>query len=108
MVDMKEKVRHALIEYISHGVFILLAYLIYFQFPYFQNFLQPQVKMLLTWLVIGYASLGLVYFLLRDHFFWDIYGHRDNKSTIVILYLWHSIPGLVRFIRKIPHDRSFM
>ncbi len=52
--------------------------------------------------------MGLVYFLLRDYFFWDIYSHRDNKSTIVILYIWNSIPGLVHFIRKIPHDRSFM
>lgn len=78
---------HALTEYFSHGIFIGIAYLIYFHLPYFQKLLQPEAKEILIFLIAGYAIFGLVYFIARDLLKPDIYLTTENKSTRALKFI---------------------
>jgi protein-S-isoprenylcysteine O-methyltransferase Ste14 len=102
------RISKALIEYASHGALILLSVFIYLHTPYYIDLLPDQGKFILTVLVFGYFFFGPFYFIFRNYLFPNIYLKTENKSTIVLRYIFGSIPKVVKLFRTFPHDRNFL
>lgn len=106
---MKKNIfENAGIEYISNGICIIGAYILYFHLPYFQSLLQQEAKVLITYLFSGYAFLGLPYFILRNSFFPEIYGKEAGKSFMVLQYIYFSIPKIIRILTHPPQGKEFL
>lgn len=105
-VKLITAIRSALIEFFSHGFFILLAYLIYTNLPYYINLLNPVGENILNLVLISYIFLGSIYFLGKHLFFTQDY--RQNKSYIVLTFMANSLPKIKNLFLSIPQDKHFM
>lgn len=86
------RLKQAIIEFAAHGVLIYLAYATYVFLPYYKQLLQPQAKIVLFRLVIGYGILGIPYFILRTFIWKKLYENNVSKPLL-----------LLRYVRKLPH-----
>lgn len=105
---INNRINSAVIEYSSDVIFITIAYIIFFEFPYFKNLLQPEAREIIYWLAIGYVILGLPYFIIRNYKYPRLYLKSKSKSVLVIEFFMKEIPIIKEIFTSVPREKHFM
>jgi protein-S-isoprenylcysteine O-methyltransferase Ste14 len=107
--EIRSMIKKALVEYLAQGFFIGLACFIYFHQPFFVRLLQPQAKLVIWILFLGYVILGLPYFLIRNIFWEKFYRDDEGKSVLAARFFLKTFPKKVgKILSTLPKPQNHL